>query len=238
MNDRLFYHPRFAEWWFFYEKKEVYTMTKEELGAIGLTEEQVTKVLETVNKDFVPKTTFDTVNTELQTAKGTIQERDKQLETLQKADGDVEALKQTITNLQTENKNQQKLHEDEMKAIKIGNAVDAALRDAKAINPATVKPLLDTFLKNATLADDGTIAGLADEIGKLIKAEGTSFLFQAETNSALAISGASPAGVVTTTPDAKTVGYETRLSDARKAGNAALVVAIKREAAADGVQLF
>ena len=135
-------------------------MTKEELGAIGLTEEQVTKVLETVNKDFVPKTTFDTVNTELQTAKGTIQERDKQLETLQKADGDVEALKQTITNLQTENKNQQKLHEDEMKAIKIGNAVDAALRDAKAINPATVKPLLDTFLKNATLADDGTIAGL------------------------------------------------------------------------------
>ena len=180
-------------------------MTKEELGAIGLTEEQVTKVLETVNKDFVPKTTFDTVNTELQTAKGTIQERDKQLETLQKADGDVEALKQTITNLQTENKNQQKLHEDEMKAIKIGNAVDAALRDAKAINPATVKPLLDTFLKNATLADDGTIAGLADEIGKLIKAEGTSFLFQAETNSAPAISGASPAGVVTTTPDAKTV---------------------------------
>ena len=120
----------------------------------------------------------------------------------------------------------------------MGNAVDTALRDAKAIQPETVKPLLSAFLEKATLAEDGTIAGLADEIAKLAKAEGTSFLFQAQTNIPPMIAGASPVGVVTTTPDVKTVGYETRLSDARKAGNAALVVAIKREAAADGVQLF
>lgn len=213
-------------------------MTKEDLIAMGLTEEQATKVLGEVEKDFVEKTKFNTVNTELKTAQVTIKERDTQLETLQKADGDVAELKQTIQTLQTENKTQQTKHENEMKAIKIDNAVDAALRDAKAINPATVKPLLAAFLEKATLAEDGTISGLVDEIGKLAKEESTSFLFQAAPNPAPTISGASPAGVVTTQPDAKTVGYETRLSDARKSGNAALVVAIKREAAADGVQLF
>ncbi len=95
-------------------------MKKEELLAMGLTEEQATKVLETVHKDFVPKTTFDTIKTELQTVKKTVQERDTQLETLQKADGDMETLKQTIKNLQTENKTQQTQHENEMKAIKNG----------------------------------------------------------------------------------------------------------------------
>lgn len=213
-------------------------MTKEDLVAMGLTEEQATKVLGEVEKDFVPKTRFDESGEELKKAKATIKERDKQLETLQKSAGDNETLQNTISQLQADNEKQKKDFEAEMDAIKKGNAVDAALRDAKAINPATVKPLLATFLEKATLAEDGTISGLVDEIGKLAKEESTSFLFQAAPNPTPSISGASPAGVVTTQPDAKTVGYETRLSDARKSGNAALVVAIKREAAADGVQLF
>ena len=39
-------------------------------------------------------------------------------------------------------------------------------------------------------------------------------------------------------PTTKAGTYETRLADARKAGNSALAVAIKREAAADGVELY
>ena len=116
--------------------------------------------------------------------------------------------------------------------------MDSALKDAKAINPATVRPLLTAFLEKATVSDDGTIPGLSDEIGKLVKGEGTSFLFKADTNTTPTVSGTSPAGSVTTQPDPKTSGYETRLADARKAGNSALAVAIKREAAAEGIQLF
>ena len=213
-------------------------MTKETLMQMGLTEEQANKVMEGLNGSFVPKSRFNEVNTELQTAKNTIKERDTQLETLQKSTGDVEALKKQITDLQTANTNQQKQHDEEMKQFKINAAVDKALTDAKAINPATVKPLLAAFLEKANLADDGTIYGLADEIGKLAKAEGTSFLFKADSNTTPAVAGASPAGSVTTNPDPKVSGYETRLADARKAGNSALVVAIKREAAADGVTLF
>lgn len=213
-------------------------MTKETLMQMGLTEEQANKVMEGLNGSFVPKSRFNEVNTELQTAKNTIKERDTQLETLQKSTGDVEALKKQITDLQTANTNQQKQHDEEMKQFKINAAVDKALTDAKAINPATVKPLLAAFLEKANLADDGTIYGLADEIGKLAKAEGTSFLFKADSNTTPAVAGASPAGSVTTNPDPKVSGYETRLADARKVGNSALVVAIKREAAADGVTLF
>lgn len=217
---------------------EVFAMTKESLMAMGLTEDQATKVMEALNGSFVPKTRFNEVNTELQTARATIKERDSQLEALQKSTGDVEALKNQITELQTANTDQQKKHDAELKKLKIDNAVDSALKDAKAINPATVRPLLTAFLEKATVSDDGTIPGLSDEIGKLVKGEGTSFLFKADTNTTPTVSGTSPAGSVTTPPDPKTSGYETRLADARKAGNSALAVAIKREAAAEGIQLF
>jgi len=206
---------------------------------MGLTEDQANKVMEALNGAFVPKSRFNEVNTELQTAKQTIKDRDTQLETLKKSGADATALQQQITQLQADNAQKDKDHAAEIKKIRIENAVESALRDANAINPATVKPLLAAFLEKADVDDNGTIRGLADEIGKLAKAEGTAFLFKtADPATKAAVSGASPAGSVTQTPDAKTTGYQTRLDDARKAGNSALAVAIKREAAADGVQLF
>lgn len=215
-------------------------MTKESLMAMGLTEEQATKVMEGLNGSFVTKTRFNEVNEELKTAKATITERDTQLEGLKKSGNDAAALQEQITQLQAANAQKDQEHAAEIKKIKIDNAVDKALMDAKAINPATVKPLLAAFLEKADLDDDGTIRGLADEIGKLAKTEGTSFLFKADdtTTQTTSISGASPAGSTSVNPTTKAGTYETRLADARKAGNSALAVSIKREAAADGVTLY
>ena len=214
-------------------------MTKESLMAMGLTEEQATKVMGGLNGSFVTKTRFNEVNEELKTAKATITDRDTQLETLKKSGADATALQEQITQLQADNAAKDKAHAEEIQKIKMDNAVDKALTDAKAINPATVKPLLAAFLEKAVLDDDGTIRGLADEIGKLAKTEGTSFLFKADdTTQTTTISGASPAGSSSVNPTTKAGAYETRLADARKAGNAALAVAIKREAAADGVELY
>lgn len=214
-------------------------MTKESLMAMGLTEEQATKVMEGLNGSFVTKTRFNEVNEELKTAKATITERDGQLNALKTSGADAAALQAQITQLQADNAAKDQEHAAEIKKIKIENAVEKALTDAKAINPATVKPLLAAFLEKADLDDDGTIRGLADEIGKLAKAEGTSFLFKADdTTTTSTISGASPAGGSSVNPTAKAGAYETRLADARKAGNSALAVAIKREAAADGVELY
>lgn len=214
-------------------------MTKESLMAMGLTEEQANKVMEGLNGSFVTKTRFNEVNEELKTAKATITERDGQLNALKTSGADAAALQEQITQLQADNAAKDQEHAAEIKKIKIENAVEKALTDAKAINPATVKPLLAAFLEKADLDDDGTIRGLADEIGKLAKAEGTSFLFKADdTTTTSTISGASPAGGSSVNPTTKAGAYETRLADARKAGNSALAVAIKREAAADGVELY
>lgn len=206
---------------------------------MGLTEEQANKVMEGLNGSFVTKTRFNEVNEELKTAKATITERDGQLETLKKSGADAATLQGQIAQLQADNAQKDKDHAAEIKKIKVDNAVKEALIQAGAINPATVTPLLAAFLEKADLADDGTIRGLSDEISKLAKTEGTSFLFKtADTSTTPTVSGASPAGGGTVNPSTKAGAYETRLTDARKAGNAALAVAIKREAAADGVELF
>lgn len=206
---------------------------------MGLTEEQANKVMEGLNGAFVPKSRFNEVNEELKTAKATITERDGQLDTLKKSGADAATLQAQITQLQADNAQKDKDHAAEIKKIKVDNAVKEALLQAGAINPATVTPLLAGFLEKADLADDGTIRGLSDEISKLAKTEGTSFLFKtADTSTTPTVSGASPAGGGTVNPSTKAGAYETRLTDARKAGNAALAVAIKREAAADGVELF
>lgn len=152
-------------------------MTKENLLEWGLTEEQANKVMEGLNGSFVTKSRFNEVNTELTNAKNTIKERDTQLETLKKSTGDTKALQDQITQLQTDNANQKKAHEAEMKALKIGNAVDVALTGAKAKNNTAVKALMADFLAKAELADDGTVKGLGDEIKKLVDGQDTAFLF-------------------------------------------------------------
>lgn len=166
-------------------------MTKESLMQMGLTDEQATKVMEALNGAFVPKSRFNEVNTELQTAKNTIKERDTQLEELKKSTGDVKALNDKITELQTANAEQKKAHDAEMKALKISNAVEMALTTAKAKNNVAAKALLSEFLTKAELAEDGTVKGLDAEIKKLVDGESTAFLFDKPTGNQ--IKGAKPA---------------------------------------------
>ena len=156
-------------------------MTKEKLLEWGLTEEQANKVMEGLNGSFVTKSRFNEVNTELTNAKNTIKERDTQLETLKKSTGDTKALQDQITQLQTDNANQKKAHEAELKVLKIGNAVDMALTGAKAKNNTAVKALMADFLAKAEVADDGTVKGLDDEVKKLVEGKDTAFLFEKST---------------------------------------------------------
>ena len=135
-------------------------MTKEKLMEWGLTEEQANKVMEGLNGSFVTKARFNEVNEENKALKAQVSERDGQIDTLKKSAGDNTELQNQITALQEANKQKDKDHANEIKALKIGNAVDLALSTAKA-----------------ELADDGTVKGLDDEIGKLVKGEDTAFLF-------------------------------------------------------------
>ena len=117
-------------------------MTKEKLMEWGLTEEQANKVMEGLNGSFVTKSRFNEVNEENKTLKAQVSERDGQIETLKKSAGDNTELQNQITALQEANKQKDKDHANEIKALKISNAVDVALTNAKAKNNTAVKALL------------------------------------------------------------------------------------------------
>lgn len=149
-------------------------MTKEELIALGLNEEQAGKVLEGY-KGYVPKTRFDEVNEAKKAAEDTVKERDKQLEDLKKASGDSEALKAQIAQLQADNKAAADKYAADLKAVQINNAVEKELTAAGAKNLKAVKALLEG-LDKAEL-DGENVKGLADQIKKLKAGEDTKFLF-------------------------------------------------------------
>lgn len=149
-------------------------MTKEELIALGLNEEQAGKVLEGY-KGYVPKTRFDEVNAAKKAAEDTVKERDKQLEDLKKASGDSEALKAQIAQLQADNKAAADKYAAELKAVQINSAVEKELTAAGAKNLKAVKALLEG-LDKAEL-DGENVKGLADQIKKLKTGEDTKFLF-------------------------------------------------------------
>lgn len=150
-------------------------MTKEELMALGLTEEQAAKVLEGY-KGYVPKTRFDEVNEAKKKAEAIVAERDKQLEALKKASGDAEALKAEIAKLQDENKAVADRYKADLKALLVNSIVERDLFKAGAKNIKAAKALLND-LDKAEL-DGENVKGLADQIKKLQEDEGSKFLFE------------------------------------------------------------
>ena len=154
------------------------TMNKEELIKLGISETVANQIMESLNGSFVPKSRFNEINTELAAARSTIKERDTQLETLRKSTGDIDALKKQIADLQSENDKQKKTHDAEMKSLRVGNAVELALKSAGAKNNTAARALMADFLAKAELADDGSVKGLDAEIKRLVDGADTGFLFE------------------------------------------------------------
>ncbi len=201
------------------------------------TEEIDTKVAAEIGKGFVARGDFNELSTAKKKLEQDVATRDQQLEELKKSSGDIEALKQQITDLQTKNADEKAAHESELARMRMDNAVEAALTASGAKNNTAVKALLADFLKDAKLSDDGTVKGLSAEIDALAKADATAFLFNAG-DSGTQLTGMTPGNPGGNTPPAGTGTYESRLAEARKNGNTAAAVAIKREAADNGVYLL
>lgn len=208
-------------------------MTKEQLMAMGLNEEQAQKVLDSLDGNYVPKSKFQEVSEENKTLKKSVGDRDKQLEDLKKASGDNAELQKQISDLQKANADQQKAHEQELSQLKLDNAIDLALSGAKAKNSKAVKAYMD--LSKVKLGEDGQLTGFSEQLEALQKSDG--YLFDTPQPAKHQFVGFQP-GVSTVMPDAKSAGYESRLADARKNNNQLEVIKIKQEAAADGVVLM
>lgn len=147
-------------------------MKKEDLIALGLTEEQAKKVLDAV-KEYVPKTQLAEVERERDGLKATVAERDTQLETLKKSSGDNAALQQQIADLQKANEDQKKAHEAEISQLRLDNAVEAAILAAGGKNVKAVRALLDA--DKLRLEKDGTVTGLSDQIKAIQKSDAYMF---------------------------------------------------------------
>lgn len=180
-------------------------MKKEDFLKLGFTEEQAIKAAAASAeelKEFIPKTRFDEVNTENKTLKTDIATRDTQLETLKNSTGDIEALKKSITDLQTQNATDKANYEAQVKQMKIDSAVEKALIGAKAKNVKAVKALLD--LDKAEL-DGENVKGLNEQLKKLQESEDSKFLFNTEsTNPKTTIfKGVQPGASGDNSPDAQ-----------------------------------
>lgn len=151
-------------------------MKKEDLIAMGLTEEQAKKVMDSLDGNFVTKTRFNEVNEENKTLKQSVADRDKQLEDLKKSSGDNAELKKQIETLQQQNAEQQKAHEAELKQLKLDNAIDTALTAAGAKNGKAVKALID--ISKVKLGEDGKLTGWDDQIKAVQKSD--AYLFNVQ----------------------------------------------------------
>lgn len=138
-------------------------MKKEDLIALGLTDEQADSVVEGYGK-MIPKSRLDDKIAEVTDYKNQLAERDTQLTELQsKATGNAE-LQAQITALQEQNTQAKTEFETQLQQKDFDIALNEALRDAKAKNPKAVKALLDTT--TVTIVD-GKLTGLDEQLTAL-----------------------------------------------------------------------
>ena len=149
-------------------------MKRKFLEDMGLSKEQIDNIMDENGKDVnAAKEGLNTANTELKKAREQVQERDQQIETLKSSAGDNEDLKQQIADLQNENKQKDKDHQEEIKNLKLDAAIRSAIGDS-AQDADLVAGLIDKG--KLLLADDGKVTGLDEQV-KALK-ERKKFLFK------------------------------------------------------------
>lgn len=152
-------------------------MKKEDFVALGISEDLAEKAASSSAeelKGYVPKSRFDEVNEEkknLQTAK---KKAEDDLEALKKTAGDNEALTKQITDLQAAAKAKDTEYADQLKALKLMNAIRIGITDAQDAD--LVAGLVDQT--KLLLSDDGKVTGLDEQLKAL--RESKPFLFKAK----------------------------------------------------------
>lgn len=163
-------------------------MKREMLKEIGLTDEQIDKVMAENGADIEKqKAAAETSKAELDGLKSQLAERDKQLKELQSGAGDNAALKEQLEALQQANKEQKAAFEQQMQDLRFQAALQTELIKADVIDADLVNVKLDK--SKIKLNDDGTLAGLSEQLEGLKTSYG--FLFKQQT--APVITGAEPA---------------------------------------------
>ena len=140
---------------------------KAKLKELGLTDEQVDEfVKETISDKFIPKHRFDEVYEKNKQLENDVKERDSQITNLKKFEGDNATLKTKIEELETANKQKDEENAKAIKELKIDNAINYAL-DGKVEKGYADLVLGLIHKEDIILKDDGTVAGLDEQIEKI-----------------------------------------------------------------------
>ena len=152
-------------------------MKKEDLIALGLSEEQAKSVMTEHGK------TVTTLNAQISTLQASEKELQSQaakhaedLKVLQKNAGTSEELKQQIKQLQKENSDKEQQYQQELIDIQRNSALNQVLTESKVKNVKAVAALLDN---DAITFKDGQLIGAKEQLESLMKTD--AYLFDLGT---------------------------------------------------------
>lgn len=149
-------------------------MKREFLKELGLTDEQIDKIMAENGKDIEKyKALAETKEAELKQVKQQLEEANAQIEKFK--DMDIESIKAAAEDYKQKYEKAKEEAQKEIEQIKFNYAIEKALTEAKARNVKAVKALLD--LDNLKLTDD-KILGLDEQLEKI--KEENDFLFEVE----------------------------------------------------------
>ena len=164
-------------------------MKRKFLEDLGLEKEAIDKIMaENGNDVNAAKADYEAVRQQLEAANQQVQDRDGQLEALKNATGDVEAMKQQIATLQSDNQSAKEKYEADMRDLKLSTAIKLALGDI-AQDADLVMGLFDR--EKLILSGDGKVTGLEEQLKALKKEK--AFLFKGEKAPQSQIKGGKPA---------------------------------------------
>ncbi len=136
-------------------------MTKEQLTALGLSEEQAEKTLSLYTeemKGFVPRSRLQEETGKIAALTGQLSERDRDIDALKKSAEENGELTKQLSELQEKYKADTDALNSQIEQTKLQAALDSAILAEKGRNPKAIKSLLD--LSGLRLSDDGALEGL------------------------------------------------------------------------------
>lgn len=190
-------------------------MTKQELMALGLTEEATDRVL----KEHVPYDRFKQVNDDRKALEGQLAERDKAIEGLNAKVKAGEDAAKSIEQLQAQLKDK----DAAVLAARKDAAIQVALTQAKARNPKAALALLE--ISKMELAEDGSVKGLKEALEGLQKTDAYLFEDQQKPPAAPPTGGFNPPPA----DSGKANALEAQLEQAKEAQDWVQVAALMRQ---------
>lgn len=153
-------------------------MKKKDLLELGLTEEQIEKVLNWVDSEFIPQSKYATLEESLKALKDQLNVRDDQLKQLQKDSKASFELKEMIQNLQDQNHQMKEEYESKINELNLNSTIELEVLKSGALLPKAVFSYLDR--SKLFLDANGAVQGLAEQLDQLKQGD-TSILFKSST---------------------------------------------------------